>query len=250
MTLNQQPAQWTYGGRKFEYVGNVGSTGGSTGDHLHGELRGPDGKNQKDWTNTEAASNVFFQKSDGSIGRLYEPDGKGGFRVNPVAVKTSQFGMRNHPITGTSKMHTGNDYGLAGGTKLFVPRDILTGSFSGFSDPKGYGNAVDIPTKQGVLRFAHLKDPANKLTIGEPAQTTDGTQTASTPASTPTSGEAAKKMDAGTVINLAFNLGKNRDDEKPDLAQTLLKNYIGGLFTQPDLMAQVGKMSNPYANIG
>lgn len=251
MVLNQQPAKWTYNGRPLEHVSEVGSTGSSTGDHLHGELRNSKGQ-PIDWSNTEAASNVFFQRPDGAIDRLYQPDGENGFKINPAAVKTSSFGMRNHPIKGVQKFHAGNDYGLAGGTKLLVPRDILTGSFAGFNDPSGYGNAVDIPTKFGTLRFGHLKRPANKLTIENPPGSTQLASTPSVPDASSTEsspGESTQKIDGKTVINLAFNLGKEKE-EKLSFADQMLKSYIGQIMNPPDYTKMITSLPNPYESLG
>ncbi|CAN5762601.1 hypothetical protein BH24ACT3_BH24ACT3_11880 [soil metagenome] len=54
---------------------------------------------------------------------------------------SSEFGLRRHPILGTSRMHNGMDFGVGSGTPIFAPapgRIVLAGVRG------GYGNAVII----------------------------------------------------------------------------------------------------------
>jgi murein DD-endopeptidase MepM/ murein hydrolase activator NlpD len=70
---------------------------------------------------------------------------------------TSGFGMRNHPIHGTEKMHTGVDIALVSGTPLYMP--VSSGRVSCLSDPTGYGTFADIEVGGGkIIRLGHLSD--------------------------------------------------------------------------------------------
>lgn len=70
------------------------------------------------------------------------------------ARSTSGFGMRRHPITGRSAMHTGHDFAGARGTPIRATADG-TVIFAGRQS--GYGNIVIIQHDFGLrTRYAHL----------------------------------------------------------------------------------------------
>lgn len=75
-------------------------------------------------------------------------------RTWPVhAPITSGFGTRTHPLTGTSRVHTGVDLGAAAGTPI---RAAAAGTVVVAGPMGGYGNAVDIRHADGTTtRYAH-----------------------------------------------------------------------------------------------
>ena len=67
---------------------------------------------------------------------------------------TSGFGLREHPILGTWRNHTGTDYSAPMGTPVRAIGDgiVIAAGWMG-----GYGNAVDIRHSNGyVSRYGHL----------------------------------------------------------------------------------------------
>ena len=239
-------------------LGNLGSTGRSTGPHLHlgAEVQRPGEKGFKridPGSIKSQLANFGTVGADGGFIPLTVQSAPGQYNWNNAFQLTSGFRSSDRPN------HQGVDVVGSAIPTQGMPWHVkkasnIVGFGPGVDDPYGYGDngyVETVGTDGSRYRFtkAHLAGAPNTWTNPNFCQTADSSQTPAAPVA-PTPGEAAQKLDAGTVINLAFNLGKNKDDEKPDLAQTLLKNYIGGLFTQPDLMAQVGNMPNPYANIG
>ena len=80
--------------------------------------------------------------------------------------KTSDFGMREHPVTGGRKFHSGVDYAYPMGTPLKAQEAGIVG-FVGTMG--GYGKVVDVYTgelENGIKvfrRFAHLMDSTVKV---------------------------------------------------------------------------------------
>lgn len=62
---------------------------------------------------------------------------------------TSPFGYRNHPITGSYKMHTGIDIGTSGATPPIVAANDGTVIYSGWKG--GYGKAIMIDHGGGIV---------------------------------------------------------------------------------------------------
>jgi murein DD-endopeptidase MepM/ murein hydrolase activator NlpD len=78
--------------------------------------------------------------------------------------KSSPFGVRVHPITGLTIMHTGVDLVAPAGTPIFATGAgrILRSGISG-----GYGNMVEIQHAEGlVTRYAHMQSVA--VGVGDP----------------------------------------------------------------------------------
>jgi LysM repeat protein len=73
----------------------------------------------------------------------------------PVAGrKTSNYGMRKHPISGAHRMHTGMDIGASSGTPVKTPQAGKV-SFAGWNG--GYGNYVVVDHGSGLqTAYAHL----------------------------------------------------------------------------------------------
>jgi murein DD-endopeptidase MepM/ murein hydrolase activator NlpD len=82
-----------------------------------------------------------------------EGSGDGGF-VWPVdAPITSSFGYRDHPIAGTTRLHSGTDFGAPTGTAIRAAADgiVVSAGLRG-----GYGNAVVIDHGDGLATmYAH-----------------------------------------------------------------------------------------------
>lgn len=100
----------------------------------------------------------------------------------PVAGrKTSDYGMRKHPISGDHRMHTGLDIGAATGTPAQTP-EAGTVSFAGWNG--GYGNYVVVDHGNGLqTAYAHLSEihvskgqtVAAGTTVGEVGSTGNST---------------------------------------------------------------------------
>jgi hypothetical protein len=123
------------------YMGQVGSTGRSTGPHTHKELI--DLKTGKrlplSQARTDVGQNIQFRLPGSQEWQyLYSQMAPGKFDLNPAAPITSPKGMRKHPVTGQMAEHMGEDYGLPRGTDL---RYLGTGSVEGIAN---YGNAGNI----------------------------------------------------------------------------------------------------------
>lgn len=99
-------------------------------------------------------------------------DGKGksltaSFLRAPVDFRaiTSVFGLREHPIFGTWKNHTGTDYAAAMGTPVRAIGDgvVIRRGWMG-----GYGNVIDIRHSNGyVSRYGHLSRFAASIREGK-----------------------------------------------------------------------------------
>ena len=81
-------------------------------------------------------------------------NGGGAGRLWPVAGRISSgFGMRAHPLRGTSRLHAGLDLAAAAGTPIRAAAAgvVVTAGWRG-----GYGYAVDLRHPDGVItRYAH-----------------------------------------------------------------------------------------------
>lgn len=95
------------------------------------------------------------------------------------APMTSPFGMRNHPVLGGMRMHTGMDFGLNANTPLSLKEQ---GQITGTGFEEGYGNWVELQLMNGTkLFFAHL----NKVLV-----------------------QAGQKIDPNQVFALSGNTGR------------------------------------------
>ncbi|MDN5746799.1 MAG: peptidoglycan DD-metalloendopeptidase family protein, partial [Nocardioidaceae bacterium] len=54
-------------------------------------------------------------------------------------IKTSEFGMRRHPITGIYKLHSGTDFAAPSGTPILAAAD---GQVAAAGPSAGYGNLI------------------------------------------------------------------------------------------------------------
>ncbi|MGI9494329.1 MAG: M23 family metallopeptidase [Geminicoccaceae bacterium] len=81
-----------------------------------------------------------------------------------VGVLTSQFGIREHPLTGMVQPHRGIDFGVAAGTPILAASNgILT--FRGVQG--SYGNLIKIRHSSDIETvYAHLSDFAPGLGAG------------------------------------------------------------------------------------
>jgi murein DD-endopeptidase MepM/ murein hydrolase activator NlpD len=74
-------------------------------------------------------------------------------RVWPVDGQvTSRFGMRTHPLSGTTRVHAGLDIAAAAGTPI---RAAVAGQVVSAGPMGGYGLTVDIAHGDTVTRYAH-----------------------------------------------------------------------------------------------
>jgi len=78
-----------------------------------------------------------------------------GEYVFPIAnaSKSSNYGMRTHPVTGERKLHAGNDYSAPTGTPLYA---VANGTISTSSSSTG-GNIIELKGADGwTYRYLHL----------------------------------------------------------------------------------------------
>ena len=103
---------------------------------------------------------IWFKEAGASKGTYYSFDGQSlrkAYLLSPMEVSriTSGFGMRNHPVYGYSREHTGTDYAAPTGTPV---RSIGDGSVSFAGVQNGYGNVIQIKHRNGKdsTLYAHL----------------------------------------------------------------------------------------------
>lgn len=78
---------------------------------------------------------------------------------------SSTFGMRRHPVLGTTETHDGVDWSAPSGTYVFAAADG-TVSFAGWDN--GYGNTVRIIHSDGVETvYAHLRRIETGVDVGD-----------------------------------------------------------------------------------
>jgi len=116
----------------------------------------------------ESYEAVHF-KSKGNSAEWFDGAGKSltaSFLRAPLDFRriTSVFGLREHPIFGTWRNHTGTDYAAPMGTPV---RAIGDGIVVAMGRMGGYGNAVDVRHANGyVSRYGHLSRFAKGLHQG------------------------------------------------------------------------------------
>ena len=86
----------------------------------------------------------------------------------PGAPVTSPYGYRIHPIYGTSRLHTGIDYGASEGTPIRASADGVVVSASWFG---GYGNATIIDHGGGI---ATLNGHQSSMSVSAGQKVTQG----------------------------------------------------------------------------
>lgn len=110
----------------------------------------------------KARQAIWFTEEGVAKGDYYAPDGQslhGAYLASPLAVSrltvTSGFGMRNHPVLGYSREHTGVDYGAPKGTPVRAIGDGVV-QFAGVQ--RGYGNVIYIRhrNQHDTTVYAHL----------------------------------------------------------------------------------------------
>jgi murein DD-endopeptidase MepM/ murein hydrolase activator NlpD len=114
-----------------------------------------------EFVNRGKAYQAVWFKEDGSVkGDYYTFNGESlrhAYLASPMEVTriTSGFGMRNHPILGYSREHTGVDYGAPTGTPV---RAIGDGTVQFAGVQGGYGNMVVIRhrNQRDSTVYAHL----------------------------------------------------------------------------------------------
>jgi murein DD-endopeptidase MepM/ murein hydrolase activator NlpD len=103
---------------------------------------------------------LWFKQAGAPAGAYYTLDGHGlrhVYLMSPVAALriTSGFGMREHPVFGFSRQHTGVDYAAPIGTPV---RAIGDGTVTFAGQQHGYGNVIQIKHRNGrdSTLYAHL----------------------------------------------------------------------------------------------
>lgn len=93
-------------------------------------------------------------------------------------VKTSEYGMRRHPITGVYKLHSGVDFAAPAGTPIFAAAD---GRVASAGASAGYGNLIliehTVSGKPVATGYAHMTEASILIRAGD--RVTAGQQIAS-----------------------------------------------------------------------
>lgn len=121
----------------------------------------------------DTSINVTFVSADvGESSRVVFPLPKGTW------VKTSNYGMRKHPITGVSRLHAGTDFAAPSGTPILAAAD---GQVTSAGASSGYGNLVVIEHTVAGQRvatgYAHMTGSSIMVNVGD--RVTAGQQIAS-----------------------------------------------------------------------
>ena len=97
------------------------------------------------------------EKAKSTETQVMSLDGRAAFSG---ASMTSPYGWRTHPIFGTSRLHTGQDFGMAAGTPV---QASAPGRVKAAERQGGYGNAVEVDHGGGYSTFyAHGQDGNKK----------------------------------------------------------------------------------------
>ncbi|WP_122465596.1 MULTISPECIES: M23 family metallopeptidase [Brevundimonas] len=127
-----------------------------TGDLLYAEIKG----------------HVFyrFQPAGAREAQYFDAEGKNirsGLMRSPVdgARRSSNYGMRRHPISGYRKMHQGIDFAASSGTPVYAASDGVVIEARRWG---GYGNWVRVRHSNGLeTGYAHLSRFARGLRAGQ-----------------------------------------------------------------------------------
>lgn len=112
---------------------------------------------------------VRFSQGGGTKASYYDGEGKAmqaSFLRAPLAFRriSSVFGLRRHPILGTTRAHQGTDYAAATGTPVRAMGDGKV-VFAGWKG--GYGRTIEIRHPNGyVTRYGHLNGFASGISTG------------------------------------------------------------------------------------
>jgi murein DD-endopeptidase MepM/ murein hydrolase activator NlpD len=107
--------------------------------------------------------------ANGSRTDYFDEDGKSmraAFLRAPLEFRriSSVFGLRQHPVLGTFRRHTGTDYAASAGTPVRAIGDgiVVRAGWGG-----GYGNVLEIRHRNGyVTRYGHLRGFAGGVRVG------------------------------------------------------------------------------------
>lgn len=105
---------------------------------------------------------IEAEKAQATATQVMSLDGRASFGGYTM---TSPFGWRTHPIFGTGRMHTGQDFGMPEGTPI---QAVAPGKIKLAKKQGGYGNAVEVDHGGGYTTFyAHGQDDSYFVKAGQ-----------------------------------------------------------------------------------
>lgn len=108
------------------------------------------------WPDDQSSDNWIYK--DGSLERVFR-------QPVPGARLSSSFGLRDHPVHGGVRMHSGVDFAAELGSPVYATQPG-TVTFKGRRS--GYGLMVEIEHSQGVRTiFAHLSAASEAIEVGQ-----------------------------------------------------------------------------------
>lgn len=207
------------GAEKWLTTGVVGADGFGTKGTKYTDALAANFRNKGAYSQGTRAGNIFEQARDMAVGAFEAVTG-GGKLALPVgkARISSPYGMRSHPVSGKTKMHTGVDFAIAQGTPVVASAD---GMVEFASTAGGYGYLVVINHGGGLkTKYGHLSNflvnPGQRVTKGQPIGRSGGAR-GSRGAGTSTGPHLHYEvLKGGRAVNPVSMLGGSAPTMSPD----------------------------------
>lgn len=150
-------------GMNPEQMGQMGElfNNGNNGNYGNNGVNGTNGTN-----GTNGSNNSGYV---GSSNQPNAPVNSQGLSSPTSGRVTSEFGMRNHPISGGRKMHSGIDIAAPAGSRV---NSMKGGTVVSAGQQGGYGNCIVVDHGNGLTtRYAHLSSinvrPGQSVSAGQ-----------------------------------------------------------------------------------
>jgi murein DD-endopeptidase MepM/ murein hydrolase activator NlpD len=148
-------------------------TGGDSFEAFYQDADANDGSDELLFATVTTRNETFkyfrYATPDDGLSAYYDENGRSNRKFlvrQPVASArmTSPFGVREHPILGYTRMHTGVDWAAPIGTPIFAAGN---GTVIKAGKDSGYGNRVEIQHANGyITTYSHLQGFARGITEG------------------------------------------------------------------------------------